>query len=112
MMLSNGSNGVVGGGGAGQRPGQGVAVDLAGGLRREGVDDGQTRDERGGQPLLEEGGGDAGGDRYPRNGGDGGGASLGKLGAINAGSFRPSQARILLAAALATGTDPAELFLH
>ena len=43
-------------------------------------------------------------------GGDGGGASLGKLGAINAGSFRPSQARILLAAALATGTDPAELF--
>ncbi len=29
---------------------------------------------------------------------------------INAGWFRPSQARILLAAALATGTDPAELF--
>ena len=43
-------------------------------------------------------------------GGDGGGASLGKRGAINAGWFRPSQARILLAAALATGTDPAELF--
>ena len=43
-------------------------------------------------------------------GGDGGGASLGKRGAINAGWFRPSQARILLAAALATGTDPAQLF--
>ncbi|MBK4147578.1 asparaginase [Corynebacterium macginleyi] len=43
-------------------------------------------------------------------GGDGGGASLHSLGAINAGSFRPSQARILLAAALATGTDPAEVF--
>ncbi|MBM0262189.1 asparaginase domain-containing protein [Corynebacterium macginleyi] len=43
-------------------------------------------------------------------GGDGGGESLHSLGAINAGSFRPSQARILLAAALATGTDPAEVF--
>ncbi|EFM43223.1 hypothetical protein HMPREF0277_1698, partial [Corynebacterium accolens ATCC 49726] len=31
-------------------------------------------------------------------------------GAINAGAFRPSQARILLAAALATGTDSAEVF--
>lgn len=43
-------------------------------------------------------------------GGDGGGASLRSLGAINAGDFRPSQARILLAAALATSTDPAEVF--
>ena len=43
-------------------------------------------------------------------GGDGGGASLHSLGAINAGAFRPSQARILLAAALATGTAPAEVF--
>ena len=43
-------------------------------------------------------------------GGDGGGASLHSLGAINAGAFRPSQARILLAAALATGTNPAEAF--
>ena len=45
-------------------------------------------------------------------GGDGGGASLRKLGAISAGYFRPGQARILLAAALATGTDPAELFVQ
>ena len=43
-------------------------------------------------------------------GGDGDGASLHSQGAINAGSFLPSQARILLAAALATGTDPAEVF--
>jgi len=43
-------------------------------------------------------------------GGHGGGASLRSLGAINAGAFRPSQARILLAAALATGTNPAEVF--
>ena len=43
-------------------------------------------------------------------GGDGGGANLHSLGAINAWAFRPSQARILLAAALATGTDPAEVF--
>ena len=43
-------------------------------------------------------------------GGDGGGASLHSRGAISAGAFRPSQARILLAAALATGTDPAEIF--
>lgn len=43
-------------------------------------------------------------------GGAGGGASLGAAGAIGAGPLRPSQARILLAACLAGGVDPAEVF--
>ena len=43
-------------------------------------------------------------------GGAGGGATLGELGAVASGSFRAGQARILLAAALATGTPVADVF--
>ncbi|APT92251.1 asparaginase [Corynebacterium phocae] len=43
-------------------------------------------------------------------GGAGGGNTLADKGAINAGRLRPGQARIVLAAALATQTDPAKLF--
>lgn len=43
-------------------------------------------------------------------GGDGGGASLGAAGALGAGPLRPGQARILLAACLAGGVDPAQVF--
>ena len=43
-------------------------------------------------------------------GGDGGGASLGAAGALGAGPLRPGQVRILLAACLAGGVDPAEVF--
>ena len=43
-------------------------------------------------------------------GGTGGGATLADKGAVNAGEFRPGQARILLAAALATGTPVVKVF--
>ena len=43
-------------------------------------------------------------------GGAGGGATLGEMGAVAAGGFRAGQARIMLAAALATGTPVAEMF--
>ncbi|KQB85053.1 asparaginase [Corynebacterium oculi] len=43
-------------------------------------------------------------------GGAGGGATLRERGVISSGYFRSAQARMLLAAALATGTDPAVLF--
>ncbi|WP_018117675.1 asparaginase [Corynebacterium mastitidis] len=43
-------------------------------------------------------------------GGAGGGATLQSQGVISSGYLRPAQARVLLAAALATGTDPAVLF--
>ncbi|WPF65596.1 MULTISPECIES: asparaginase [unclassified Corynebacterium] len=43
-------------------------------------------------------------------GGAGGGATLRERGVISSGYFRAAQARVLLAAALATGTDPAALF--
>ncbi|KQB86931.1 L-asparaginase precursor [Corynebacterium lowii] len=43
-------------------------------------------------------------------GGAGGGATLQAQGVISSGYLRPAQARVLLAAALATGTDPAVLF--
>lgn len=43
-------------------------------------------------------------------GGAGGGATLGDLGAIPAGYLSPGQARIALATALATRTDPRLLF--
>lgn len=42
-------------------------------------------------------------------GGEGGGATLADLGAYSAGFLRPGQARMALATALATGTDPARL---
>lgn len=42
-------------------------------------------------------------------GGGGGGATLGELGALPAGSLSPGQARIALITALATGTDPSSL---
>lgn len=43
-------------------------------------------------------------------GGSGGGATLADKGAVSAGAFRPGQARILLAAALATGAPVSEVF--
>lgn len=43
-------------------------------------------------------------------GGAGGGATLGELGAVASGGFRAGQARIMLAAALATGTPASSLF--
>ena len=43
-------------------------------------------------------------------GGAGGGATLGEMGAVASGGFRAGQARILLAAALATGTPVADMF--
>ncbi|HIX79176.1 MAG TPA: asparaginase [Candidatus Corynebacterium faecipullorum] len=43
-------------------------------------------------------------------GGAGGGATLGEMGAVASGGFRAGQARIMLAAALATGTPVAEMF--
>lgn len=43
-------------------------------------------------------------------GGAGGGASLGDKGALPTGRLRAGQARMLLAAAVATGTEPATLF--
>ncbi|MBC3185067.1 asparaginase [Corynebacterium sp. zg-331] len=43
-------------------------------------------------------------------GGAGGGATLRERGVISSGSLRAAQSRVLLAAALATGTDPAALF--
>lgn len=43
-------------------------------------------------------------------GGAGGGATLGELGAVASGGFRAGQARIMLAAALATGTPAGLLF--
>ncbi len=43
-------------------------------------------------------------------GGPGGGATLGQLGAVGSGHLRAGQARIVLAAALATGTDVRDLF--
>lgn len=43
-------------------------------------------------------------------GGAGGGATLAAKGAIGSGHLRSGQSRMLLAAAIATGTDPAELF--
>ena len=43
-------------------------------------------------------------------GGAGGGATLGEMGAVASGGFRAGQARILLAAALATGTSVADMF--
>ena len=43
-------------------------------------------------------------------GGAGGGATLGELGAVASGAFRAGQARIMLAAALATGTPVADIF--
>lgn len=43
-------------------------------------------------------------------GGAGGGATLADAGVISSGTLRAAQARMLLAAAITTGTDPAELF--
>ena len=43
-------------------------------------------------------------------GGAGGGATLADAGVISSGTLRAPQARILLAAAISTDTDPAELF--
>jgi putative secreted amino acid hydrolase len=43
-------------------------------------------------------------------GGAGGGATLADAGVISSGTLRAPQARMLLAAAITTGTDPAELF--
>ncbi|MDO5031404.1 asparaginase [Corynebacterium sp.] len=43
-------------------------------------------------------------------GGAGGGATLGDKGAVHAHGLRPGQARIMLAAALATGTPVADMF--
>lgn len=43
-------------------------------------------------------------------GGAGGGATLGEMGAVASGGFRAGQARIMLAAALATDTPVAEMF--
>lgn len=43
-------------------------------------------------------------------GGAGGGATLRERGVVSSGYFRPAQARVLLAAALSTGTDPEVLF--
>ena len=43
-------------------------------------------------------------------GGAGGGATLGEMGAVASGGFRAGQARIMLAAALATGTPVADMF--
>lgn len=43
-------------------------------------------------------------------GGAGGGATLGEQGIISSGNLRSPQSRILVAAALATGTDPKTLF--
>lgn len=43
-------------------------------------------------------------------GGAGGGATLGEMGAVASGGFRAGQARIMLAAALATGTPVGDMF--
>ncbi|MDU3273082.1 MAG: hypothetical protein E7D41_06785, partial [Cutibacterium sp.] len=43
-------------------------------------------------------------------GGAGGGATLAEKGIISSGPLRAGQSRILVAAALATGTDPRKLF--
>lgn len=43
-------------------------------------------------------------------GGGGGGATLGQSGAIASGALSPGQARIALATAIATGTDPSHFF--
>ncbi|MDO5032661.1 asparaginase [Corynebacterium sp.] len=43
-------------------------------------------------------------------GGAGGGATLGEKGIISSGNLRAGQSRMLLAAAIATGTEPKELF--
>lgn len=45
-------------------------------------------------------------------GGAGGGATLADAGVISSGTLRAPQARMLLAAAITTDTDPAELFPH
>lgn len=50
------------------------------------------------------------GDTKLAYGGAGGGATLGEMGAVASGGFRAGQARIMLAAALATGTPVAEMF--
>ena len=45
-------------------------------------------------------------------GGAGGGATLADAGVISSGTLRAPQARMLLAAAITTGTDAEDLFAH